>query len=285
MKLINKLEKKFGRYSISNLIHYIIILYVVGLAFNLFMPDFYGAGGVYQTYLSLDIQKLFHGQIWRLFTFLIMPPDSGNIIFAAIELYFYYILGKTLENIWGSFRFNLYYFSGIILSIIVAIIVYLFTGFSINLGLTYVNRSMFFAFATVFPNMQFLLFFIIPIKAKYIAYLNGAWIFFDIFQYFRYFGFEIGLAYTMFILIAMANFLIFFLNTRNIKRLSPKELKRKNVYKNKVKKALSQTRHKCCICGRTEEDDDSLEFRFCSKCDGEHEYCMEHLFTHEHVHK
>ena len=280
MNFLNKLERKFGRFAIHNLIFYIIIINVAGAVITTINPYFYSM------YLSLDIGKVFlESEIWRLITFIIKPGSLAGgtgILFFVLEMYLYYIIGNALENAWGAFRFNMYYISGILFNILAAIILYIFIPVPYPNGLTYIYQSMFFAFAVLYPDMQFLIFFIIPVKVKWLAYLYGAIIGYEVIRSFTM-GLY-GVANGVSILVAMANFLIFFLWTRNYKRISPKEIKRKTTYHREVKKASSITRHKCAICGRTELDDPNLEFRFCSKCDGNYEYCMEHLFTHEHVH-
>ena len=121
MNWINKLERKFGRCAIHNLMHYIIILYAVGFALNLIAPGFY------MEYLSLDASAILHGQIWRIVTFLIQPPD-GSPIFIIFALYLYYMIGQNLEAAWGAFRFNLYFFTGVLFHLIAALIVYCLTG-------------------------------------------------------------------------------------------------------------------------------------------------------------
>lgn len=284
MNLINKLNRKFGRYAIHNLMFYIILLYAAGFIISLINSDFY------YNYLMLDIDKVLHGQIWRIVTFIIQPTSKTNILFLAIELYLYYMIGNALENAWGAFRFNMYYLSGLLFNVLAVIIIYLFTGRSIDLGLTYINRSMFFAFAALYPNVQFLIFFIIPLKVKYLGYVYGVYVLYEIIVNVMAGYYFVGIA----IAVALGNFLIYFLSSRNYKRMSPGEIKRKSNYKRQVnagkggnvvefrgKKTI--TRHKCAVCGRTELDDENLEFRFCSKCDGNYEYCMDHLFTHEHV--
>lgn len=285
MKFINKLERKFGRYAIHDLMKYIITLYVLGAVIYLINPYFYGA------YLSLDIRKVLQGQIWRLVTFIIYPEDiSGGfgIFFFAIEMYLYYTIGRSLENAWGAFRFNLYYLSGILFNIVAAFILYFIIGGAYPMGLTFINRSMFFAFAAIYPNVQFLLFYVLPVKVKYLAYLYAAIIGYDIFKYVQY-GFITSdprfFARAISILVALLNFVIFFFATRNYKRISPAAQKRRRTYHKQVNRSKTITRHKCAVCGRTEQDDENLEFRFCSKCDGNYEYCMEHLFTHTHVKK
>lgn len=289
MKVINKLERKFGRYAIHDLMKYIIILYVLGAVLYLINPNFYDA------YLVLDIGKVLQGQIWRLVTFIIYPSVIGggfDIFFFAIEMYLYYMIGRSLENAWGAFRFNLYYLSGILFNIIAAVILYIIIGGSYPMGLTFINRSMFFAYAAIYPNVQFLLFFILPIKVKHLAYIYAAVIGYDIFKYVRYAITtpypvlrSAYLAMAISILVALLNFVIFFFATRNYKRISPAAQKRRRTYHKQVNRSKTITRHKCAVCGRTEQDDENLEFRFCSKCDGNYEYCMEHLFTHTHVKK
>ncbi|WP_455714301.1 hypothetical protein [Anaerosporobacter sp.] len=285
MKFINKLERKFGRYAIHDLMKYIITLYVLGAVVYLINPYFYDA------YLSLNIAKVFQGQIWRLVTFIIYPSTLGggfDIFFFAIEMYLYYMIGRSLEDAWGAFRFNLYYLSGILFNIVAAVILYFIMGGTYPMGLTFINRSMFFAFAAIYPNVQFLLFFVIPVKVKHLAYIYAAIIGYDIFKCVRdgfitsdprYFAMAVS------ILVALLNFVIFFFATRNYKRISPAAQKRRRTYHKQVNRSKTITRHKCAVCGRTEQDDENLEFRFCSKCDGNYEYCMEHLFTHTHVKK
>ena len=287
MNVIQKLNRKYGKYAIHNLMLYIIILYAVGFFVNMINPSFYSL------YLSLDVKKLFQGQIWRIFTFIIQPTSGDNILFLALELYIYYMIGSSLESTWGAFKFNLYYLSGILFNILAIVLLFVVTGDSYNLGLTYINRSMFFAFAALFPNIQFLLFFIVPVKVKYLGYLYAAYIVFEIYNSLIAGNYYICVA----IIVALGNFLIYFFSTRNYKRISPTQFKRKANYKRQMKTASNTgnvvefngkkaiTRHKCAVCGKTELDDDNLEFRFCSKCDGNYEYCMDHLFTHEHVQK
>lgn len=256
--------------------YYIIIIYAVGALIGKINPY------IYYDFLMLDVDKVLHGQIWRIITF-IFAPNNSNLFFLFIELYLYYSIGSSIENYWGAFRFNLYYLTGIIFNILAILIVYIFTGISMPIGITYLNQSLFLAFSALFPNVQLLLFFVIPIKVKYLGYLYGAMIAFEAIQYFAVGGWYMTVA----ICVAMANFIIFFVSSRNMKRISPKEIRRKKTYKkhvNSIKKG-GITRHKCAICGRTELDDENLEFRFCSKCEGNYEYCMEHLFSHQHVHK
>ena len=110
MKLLNKLEKKFGKYAVKNLMYYIIMLYALGFVIMLVKPE------IYSMFLSLNAPAILKGQIWRIFTYIIYPP-TGSLITILISLYFYYVVGSMLERQWGTFRFNLYFFHNYIFSI------------------------------------------------------------------------------------------------------------------------------------------------------------------------
>lgn len=282
-KWLNKAERKFGRYAINNLSLYIVGGYALGYVLMMIAPAFV-------LWINLDPYKILHGQVWRIITWMIVPPSGYNILFLVIMLMFYYSIGTNLERTWGAFRYNVYIFSGVIFSVIGAILLLLFrTGFdlssvdaaaygqkiSIIFTTYYVNMSIFLAFAANYPEMRVMLYFIIPIKIKWMAYLYAATLLYSFFKG----GLEVKVA----IAASLLNFILFFLSTRNMKRITPKEIHRKQVYRTEVRKATGITKHKCAICGRTEEDEGALEFRFCTKCDGNYEYCQEHLFTHEHI--
>lgn len=274
MKFLRKLERKFGKYAIPNLMYYIILMYGAGIVIDLAAP------GLYYQYLCLDAAAILRGQVWRLVTFLICPPSAG-IFFNLIAMFLYYSLGTTLERVWGTFRFNLYFFSGILFHIIAAFVIYFALGISVPLTPFYLNNSLFLAFAATFPQMQFYLYGLLPIRAYWLGIFIGAE-----FLYEFLFG---GLIARICVGLAMLNFVIFFLMTRNYNKINPKEIKRKQKFKSDMKTAQAEkiklTHHKCAVCGRTEKDDPNLEFRYCSKCEGNLEYCMDHLYTHKHVTK
>lgn len=282
---LNKCERKFGRYAISNLSLYLIIGYVIGYILTM-------TGSM--EFISLNPYKILHGQVYRIITWILNPPSSLNI-FTIIMLFFYYSIGNSLEKTWGAFRYNVFIFSGFIFTILGAFLLYVLycviggapgeeVGRVIGASFStyYVNMSIFLAFAACYPNMQVLLYFIIPIKIKWLAYLDAALLLVEFFTN--------GLAAKIAIVASMLNFLIFFLGTRNYRQISPKEIHRRQSYKRAVNEGHGRsnagtiTKHKCAICGRTELDGDHLEFRFCSKCNGNYEYCQDHLFTHEHIH-
>ncbi len=275
MKFFRKLEQKYGRYAISNLMYYIVILYGMGLVLNLFAPKFYWV------YLSLDIGAILHGQIWRLVTFLIYPPALGtwvlgDIFFGILALFMYHSLGQTLERVWGSFRFNVFFFMGVIGQILAALVGYLVFHQSYYITTGFLNFSIFLAFAICFPDVQFLQFLVIPIKAKWLAVAETA-----VYAY----SFIRGSASTRCeIILSLLNVLLFVAMTRNFQKYSPKEIKRKRKFQSQIKvMPKGRTIHRCAVCGRTEQDDGNLEFRYCSKCAGGLEYCQDHLYTHQHV--
>ena len=294
MKLLNKLEKKFGKYAIKNLMYYIIMLYALGFVILLVKPE------IYTQWLSLNASAILSGQIWRIFTYIIYPP-TGSLITILISLYFYYTIGTLLERQWGTFRFNLYFFTGVLLHAIAAIFIYLVWGMVLEMGTYYLNLSMFFAFAAMFPNMQVLFMWLIPIKMKWLAWIDGIYfavtivagfmsdhLSVDMIYRLYSFGIIANKAYAVMALVSLLNFLIYASTFRSVQRMAPKEVYRRKSYEHKVAQAQppkNVPRHKCVICGRTEKDNPDLEFRYCSKCEGNYEYCQDHLFTHEHVKK
>ena len=274
---LNKLERKIGKFAISNISLYLIIGYVIGYILRL-------TGSI--DFLNLNPYLILQGQVWRIFTWILMPPSSLSL-FTVIMLFFYYSIGTSLERTWGTFRYNVYLFSGMLFTILGAFAlysVYVFIGgnpapivgefVSAAFSTYYVNLSIFLAFAACYPDMRVLLYFIIPIKIKWMAYLDIAILAISFFM-----G---NMAIKVAIITSLLNFMLFFLGTRNFKKISPSEIHRKSEYKKQTKEAVKIHKHKCAICGRTEDDGDNLEFRFCSKCNGNYEYCQDHLFTHIH---
>lgn len=315
MGFLYKMERKFGRYAIKNLSLVLIMCYAVGYVLEL-------VAGNILSYMTLNPYLILHGQVWRLVTWILIPPESFSF-FTLIMLYFYYSIGTNLENTWGVFRYNFYLLGGFLFTILgsfalmgyfyltdaefiklvgaqtyftttgglkVGNTAYWFAGSYFSMFSTYyVNMSIFLAFAATYPHAQIYLMFILPIKMKYIGIIYAAIL--------GYQFIAAGAAERIIIGASLLNFVVFFLLTRNYRRISPKEIHRKRKFRREVREGgyrdntvpfrgrSTISRHRCAICGRTELDDDSLEFRFCSKCDGNYEYCMDHLYTHEHVHK
>jgi len=361
------LEKKLGRYAIRNLSLVLIMCYACGYIIRQINANFL-------LMLTLDPYAILHGQIWRLVTWLIVPPDSSNIFFVLIMLLFYYQIGTALERTWGTWRYNVYIFGGMLCTIIGAFLMmgfaYLigdpgvklmggmyFRVISIVFSTYYVNMSIFLAYAATFPEAVVLLFFILPVKTKWLGIAYGALLAYDFVK-----AAAGGAYYLCFAMAAsLANFFIFFVSTR-MGGLSFKEWKRRRNFKKAMRGSSSRggasgsgfgfgrnsgnngsgfgrngnnngsgwngagngsgsgtadgtwhrageesgnsagsvwhhaggngspvhmnprgAIHRCAICGRTELDDPNLEFRYCSKCEGNYEFCQDHLFLHIHA--
>jgi len=294
MRPMSKFEKKFGKYAIPNLTTILIACYAVG-----YLLQFTGNTGILN-YLTLDPYSICHGQVWRLVTWLVVPPSAGNIITTLIMLYFYWSLGNTLEKVWGVYRYNVYMLLGLLLTVAGAFLTMGISYFmydelwvlmsqagALCFSTAYINMSIFLAFAVTFPEMQVLLMFIIPIKIKWMGIVYGIMVVWEFIsgaavRLSNGAAVDVSLFKRIAILFSLLNFIIFFFSSRRM-IISPKQIKRRHDYKKEVHRAQAVTRHKCAICGRTDESDPDLEFRFCSKCHGNYEYCQEHLFTHKHV--
>lgn len=191
-QLFEQAQRKWGRYAISNLMQYLVIgMGLVYVADFLLAPTL---GTSISALLSFNTRLIAKGQIWRLISFVLLPPASSPI-FILFSLYFYYLIGTTLANQWGSFRFNVYYLFGIIGSILAGLI----TGYTSNY---YLNFSLFFAFAILYPDYELLLFFILPVKMKWLALLDGVLLIFSALQ-----G---GLSGWLTLIFSLANVLLFF---------------------------------------------------------------------------
>lgn len=262
MSFLDKLERKYGRYSIKNLMVGIVLV-------NIFVYILRQISGInLSEILIFNRDKILDGEVWRLVTFIFALENEGLISF-ALGTYFSYMSGLNLELEWGSFRFNFYYLVGMITTIIIGFI----TGFEIN-GY-YINLSLFLAFAKLFPNVELLLMYIIPIKVKYLGMLNWVIIILSL----------IGARSLMEILvkvIPLINYFIFFGkdNFFDFKYKTSHGF-RKRDFKRKVKPNLFN--HQCEICKITDKDDNNMEFRYCTKCSDVKCYCKNHINNHEHI--
>ena len=263
MNLLNKLERKFGKFYIRNL----MLIIVVGNAFVFALTMMNGWDLTLINNILLNPQRVMQGEVWRIITF-IFVPEVGSIISLLFSLYFYYLAGTGLEHEWGGFKLNIYYLVGMIATIVVSLL----TGLPATGA--FINLSLFLAFARIYPDFQILLFYIIPIKVKYLAIFN--WIII---------GFNFitagSLRGMILVLIPVINYLIFF--GRDIvagTKSGAVNYHRNQKFKSQVKQR--EILHKCVVCGITEKDDPSMEFRYCSKCSGKQCYCINHIRDHEH---
>lgn len=252
-------------------------------------------------FLTLNPYLILHGQIWRLVTWILIPPSSLDLL-TIVMLMFYYSVGTNLERTWGTFYYNVYLLMGMLFTIIGS---FLIMGISYIPGFRryyemrtilygtetyfllvarsfstyFVNMSIFLGFAATFPDVQVLLMFIIPIKVKWMGIVYAVLLGMQFLQS--------DIVGKIIIGASLLNFVLFFLMTRSGigMRISPRQVKRRHDYNREVKRAkpASVAKHKCAICGKNSEDNPEAEFRFCSKCNGNYEYCQDHLFTHTHV--
>ena len=249
MLWFTKLEQKYGKYAIPNLTFYLIICYAIGYLLQL--SSLYNpAMSNLMNYMTLDIYAILHGQIWRLFTWLLIPP-GGFDLFTLVMLYCYFSIGTLLERTWGTFRYNVFMFMGIIFPIIGAVILYLFiwifgqslgagilegaellktvsAGYSPMFSTYYISMSIFLAFAMTFPDSQMLFMFVIPIKAKVLGIFYVAIMAYTIFSAFASNVFY-GIVMATVILFSLFNVLVFFIVTRRSFR-TPTQIKRQREF-------------------------------------------------------
>lgn len=196
MRWLYKLEYKYGKYCIRNLMTIIVagmaIVYVLDMAFAFSLS---GA-------LAFSRAAILQGQFWRVITFIFVPPGDG--LWLLINLYVYYMLGNLLEQVWGSFKLNVYYLVGILGAILSGFISPM--GFATNNAL---NSSLFLAVALLMPETQFRLFFLIPIKAKWMAAAYFIFMVPDVVNAFL-FSPAFGLNYLIVLAFSLLNFFIFF---------------------------------------------------------------------------
>lgn len=278
MNFLDKMQRKYGRFAISNLMLYIMLGQTIVFFSTLLL------GSTLINLLYFDPLLIIRGQIWRLVSFVFIP-NTFHPIFFLFAAFLYYSIGSNLERTWGSFKFNMYYLLGMLFNMIgllvVQLIFYPNTGhyFYASMGTSitvYLNLSLFLAFAALYPDVEFLLYGILPVKVKYLAAIDVIFL--------AYSFFTGGLGNSVLIVLSLLNFFVFFSDTLLNKRPTAtqrqfKAQKRELQPGPPIKVAF----HKCTVCGKTELTDPDMEFRYCSKCNGNHEYCMEHLHQHTHI--
>ena len=267
-------------FGIPNLVKFIVIGNVL-----VYFLDMFSQG--YASYaLMFYTPWILQGEVWRIVTFIFVPTSGYNpsdmfsVLWFAMSLLFCYYIGSALERQWGTARFTVFYGLGVVLNIVVGFVM----G---DTSMYYINMSMFFAFATLYPEMQVLLMGILPLKVKWLAWIEAALFAYDIF---------FSLASRQWVtavlpLVALLNYFIFFWDDLmgTVRRTSQRASYRANPQTINFKKAQKQVRehkgylHKCAVCGITDADDPDMEFRYCSKCNGYYCYCMKHINNHVHV--
>lgn len=277
--MIEKFCWEHPRFGIPRLMLYIVIGNVLVWLFGMMDQT-----GTLYSLLYFDPAMFCKGQVWRIVTFILVPEASKPLVL-LIAMYFYYFIGTSLEREWGTGKFTIYYFSGILLTVLYSLVFYWLTKNRILVSASYVNLSMFLAFATLWPEQKVLLFYIIPVKMKYLAWVDAALFAFSVVQYIIM-G-HIGFALVP--IVAMAGYLLFF-GEWLLSFISPKRARQKAKtiqFKQAAKKVQREQQaqgytRKCAVCGRTDADHPDLEFRYCSRCAGYHCFCADHIGSHIH---
>ncbi|MGL1893942.1 MAG: hypothetical protein OCD02_20050 [Spirochaetaceae bacterium] len=250
--------KKLDKFAIKNLTLIIIIgqiLVYLGLNSKIISYEM----------LYLSYPHIFSGQIWRVISFIFIPPTSSPI-WAVLAWYFFYLIGSSLEHFWGALHYNIYILIAVVLTNIVAFL------FNFQIGSNYyIQTSLFLAFAFLNPEYQIRLFFIIPIKIKWIAILT--WILYLGVVLFGSTGEKLLLASSI------INFILYFNRDIYFKL----KYRGKKV-KIKIEKKVTENRaiHTCAKCGINDKDNPYTDFRYCSQCTPEQCYCQEHILDHDH---
>ncbi|MEQ8848119.1 hypothetical protein [Botrimarina sp.] len=268
MKQLDRLEKRFGRLAVPNLVPAIVIGQVAVYALAA-LQDARGRGPA-----ALDVDALvqlrpdlvLRGQVWRVVTFLFEPPRY-SLIFLLLHWYVLWFIGQALEQMWGAFRLTLYLLVGYAATVAVAF--FLPPGMATN---AYLYSSLFLAFASLYPDFVFHIYFVLPMKAKWLAAITWA--------VFALRVFTGGWPVFWLVLATVADYLLFF-GYGAVKRLG--EARRRQEFRAKAERAAKPIVHECRVCGLTNQMAPRTAFRYCSKCAGQQCYCPDHLGNHEHV--
>ena len=328
--VLSNLDKKLRKFAIPNLTLWLIIGYAIGYVIQMLAPKL-------MYYLALDPYQIIHGQVWRIFTWVLIPPNyyegAGmptflSFLFIILMLYCCYWIGSILERTWGTVKYNIFIFSGILLTVVFSFLCFgylcLYYGYDLiqtfedykyyllannqmvtgmynelsgtgyfwySFSTYYINVSLYLVYALTFPERLIYIYFVIPIKMKWLGVVDSLYLLFLLL-----FG---GIIVRFAVIATVLNVLVFYLSNIKGKVLNPYQIHRQNSFKRKFNSRRSADapkgdkapkmhagtmyRHKCFICGKTDISDPDMEFRYCSKCAGSYEYCSVHLFKHTHV--
>ena len=283
---LKKIRRSFELFCMKNRNKGIpnLMLYVcVGNAIVYLMSQVAGSTHLYSL-LLFSRTAILRGQVWRLITWPLTMYRS-NILLMAVALLCYYSLGRVIEQLWGTYKFNLFYLSGIVMMDVYCMI------FGCQADVSYLNSSLFMSYATMFPSATFLLFFIIPVKAWIFALLNLIEIVIGLVAY--------PFPYNLFPIIALMNYFLFFgKDAVNVipqswrlwlrrhlggKQTTAKHQQPKVVQFRTASREKPDYNHRCTVCGRTDVTNPELEFRYCSRCKGYYCYCQDHINNHTHI--
>lgn len=291
MTWLDKLERKFGSYAIPNLSRYFVIATFVGFALSFASPGML-------SFLSFDPASVLHGQVWRLFTWIVVPVTSMDFL-GMLFLVCVLMWGSSLESFIGTFQMNVFLIQGILINDIGGLLFYLITrlilgtGLPVYLSAHYLLFTILLALAICMPEAEVRIYFVLPVRMKWmliVELLYLAYIVYSCFEtgvevYGKAFGLLAGFVMSAQIIFALLNLALFFFLAKPY-HISRKHKKRQKQFRAQFaapRPGSGITKHKCTICGRTELDAPDMTFRYCSKCAGSHEYCEEHLYTHQHI--
>ncbi len=276
MKMMDKLERKFEKYSIRNLMKYIAVGMGIVYVIAIFSPDILGV-------LGFSLKSIMSGEVWRIITFVFVPDSIG--VFAIFYFLILMFFGAIIESYYGSFKLNMYVLVGCLGTILANVILEAIFKIPIPLTNSYLYLSLLLLAATVAPDYEIRIFFVLPVKLKHIAIVYG------ILTLVSFISASIPVKLLIFF--SLMNYLVFalFTLTKKVKATSRRNKYMASIQKKPVTRKKEETKeakiiqvafHCCEVCGRTEKDDDELEFRYCSKCAGRHEYCSDHIRNHTH---
>lgn len=275
MSWIDRLDATFGRYAVPHL----TVFLIVGQALAFLANSAPGAEGGTPLLDGIYLMpaKVVTGEWWRIITFVFAPPIT-NPIFAFFFFYLFYLMGTALEAEWGAFRYNLYLLLGYLGSVAMALIAYLVAGVGGEVATNgFLYGSVFLAFARLYPDFTISLFFILPIKVRWLALFQ--WIMYGVTLVFSQSWLERSM-----VVAAVFNYLVFF--GRDIVR-DMKHGHRRMQFQSRSLQGKSQKarrlKHECHVCGLSSEQSSKTAFRYCSECGGDYCYCPDHLHNHEHV--
>lgn len=276
MSFVSRLEARLRRFAIPNLTLVLIagqaLLFVLGRA-----PQ-----GIHLENIALDPAKVWEGEVWRLLTFLFMPPD-GPIIFAVFYFLLFHMFGTAVENHLGRFRYNLFFLVGYLANVAAAFAASAIVGMAIQRSGAlaagqvaapnyFLYGTVFLAFARLYPDYMLYVFFVVPVKIRWLAWLTWASL--------AYAAFRGGWLTALLVLASVANYLIFF-GPGHIRQA--RSVQRRRSFQAKATRAVQAPRHECRVCGLDSDESPKTLFRYCSKCAGQVCYCPAHIRDHEHV--
>jgi hypothetical protein len=266
MTLLDTLQRKFGRFAVPHVTVGLIACQVIVYLLAQGMPRPEGAEPV-EMRLLLIPDRVLAGEAWRLATFLVIPP-FGNVVCSFFFWYLFYLMGTALERSWGVFRYNVFLLIGYVATVGVS-----FLTPDLPSSNTFLEASVFLAFAYLFPDFELYIFFLLPVKIKWLALLT--WI-----SYGAVLVFGDWLS-RLLVLASVCNFLLFF--GKDIVQRVRTARRRMATQAARLTAREPAYYHRCAVCGITDRTHPKMDFRYCSKCAGNHGYCEEHLRNHEHV--